>query len=267
MPIYKCTAFFTYAGQGWSETYYRTQTTPVGAQTDFQTLLNARAQILVYSAEISAQRISDVAIQRDSGLIARSVGGQWDKVESGDTPWQSMLCRLSSGTTYWRPLYVRGIPDAEWTSGDHSDPAWEKAVVKFFNAIIGGSFQMQVKTKNPALAPQLQVISVVPNPATGTVQISTVAAHNLAVGDRVQIYNFRGWRPAPGTKTVVIVNTATSFTVSGTPPAGWAYTSQGSIKKVVYDYVLIDDANVERVTHRIVGRPFGQQRGRRAARA
>lgn len=264
MPNYKANIFFTGNNAGWSETFYKTATDPDKAFTAAQSLVTARLKILCIDYKIVAVRISDELIQRDSLLDGQNSYGGYDKLWTGDVPWNAMLCRLGAGSLYWRPLYLRGVPDVLFNPQTPDEVAaqadWQATCKSYLSYLRTATWQMKVLAKPPG-NPNIVVVSIGAGGA-GQVLVTTATPHGLVVGDKAAFYNIKVV-PLLGQRYVVTRATDTTFEVKWTGAGAGAYSFGGYVRKVAYLYPAINEVDQERVVHRIVGRPFNQQRGRR----
>jgi len=267
MANWKINLFFAGLNQGWSETYYKVANTGAAVYTSVvQSLLPKRMACLAVPYQCTAGRISDDQVQRDS-ILWKPIGySRFDGSYPGDTPWQAYNLRLAAGMSHWRQLYVRGVPDVAFTFPETAVPqgqnSWFLALVAFRNEMISGGWSLKVKSKTGA-APKLGVKALTRTTAA-IMMTETYLDHQLNPGDFVQFYNFKNVVVKPGVRQVTSTPSPQQFLVNYALPDPWIGSPLVSVKKVVYEYPLIDDYSERGWTHRIVGRPFGQQRGRRS---
>lgn len=264
MPNYKVNLFFAHPKGGWSETYYKVTSDPNFAQSAALNLISRRGPLLAKEAVMTAWRISDDQLQRDSFLSRQPtyVPFSYAGVEYvSDLPFTSLPLRLANGMLYWRMLYLRGIPDLLYPHESGANPiqnAWYNKVTAMMNEL-ANQWSLKAASKDPSI-PVLDVQTII-NVVAG-VEMTTTLAHNLAVGDTVQVYGMRN--NFTGRHQVLTIINATTVVVRGVATNVTEYQGLGKLKKIVFIYPLINTTTYGEFTHRIVGRPFGQPRGRRA---
>lgn len=268
MPMYKINLFFRGRAAGWSETYYKEASTGLQLyETLIGTFLTKRLAILAHNYECNAARISDDAVQRDAYLWSPLTYAQFGTSFPGDTPWQALHIRLASGMRFWRALMIRGVPDCAF---DTTAPGpvdgqtdWFGKLNSFIAHLKASQFRLKVVQKSPEQVrrPILGILAI----NSTTIRVSTVGDHGFAVGDTVQFYNIRNLSRPLGKRVVTAVETPLTFQVKANLGENFSNGPGGQVKKVVFEYPTIDDSVNRGFTHRIVGRPFGQQRGRRRA--
>lgn len=272
MPFYKINMFFTQAQQGWSDTYYAEAVDPNSCYNACLRGLQRRMGILCPPAQCIAVRLSDENIYRDSSLFRVPDAVQFIESPFPDAAWTAYLVRLESQAKFSRPLYLRGIPDAMWayptgTVGDNNVQAqWYSQLTGFLDELIKGSTPWRIKalSKDPAYGP-FQLFGAAPLVADYTDW--EVTDHvGIDIGDQVSFLN-TGLKPAPGKQEVYAFPSNTLIRTRYRPYRDdyTTFNTNAKWRKNVIVYIAPDFWFQERVVHRIVGRPFGLQRGRRRA--
>lgn len=267
MPEYKCTFFFELAKYGWSETWFRQEATPDAALASSKVLAAQRASLLASPAQLSAVRISDESIQRDS-LFFEWTG---NALEGGNTfgnsdiPNTAALLRIEAGSLYRRNLYLRGIPDSFVTepNGLVLDPAWNKNFQGYRSLLINSQWHLKAIQKTPP--PPTQFITGAARGANGT---WTVTLQNqlpgISNGSRIRISKTQGvprlngyWLVYPDPLGAALIYLLNSGGIYGN------WTGGGYAALLSPSYNPVTNVIVERATHRITGRPFDEPRGQR----
>lgn len=130
MPQFACTAFFQDVahGYGWSETYFIAKPDPLGiqaARTAFDVLIAARLEVLTDIHEVSAGRVSDVAILNDSLLVAGlPLPGQVvSTVVTACEPWTCLNVRMEAGPEFRGRKFFHGILETTFQDNRNYAPA------------------------------------------------------------------------------------------------------------------------------------------------
>lgn len=279
MANYKVNLFFQQAGvfgtaaQGWSETYYTQASSPDVAYNQMVPFITDRCSLLAQPAEFQAVRISDVAIKRDSGLFPVFGVPSFNPDYQADTAWNAALIHMTSGSIYWRQLYLRGIPDGVFAYGDAGDfgtaqEEWLAAWNIVRDKINSLQYPLFLYAIDRVANPQRQILGIaVDDTLPNYLRVTTSVAHGFVDGDEVAFYNTQTIPPL-GHKIVRLTTPpiANVFLVAATNSLPTIQPAGSAVMKITKDFKRIDYATFERVVHRIVGRPFGQQRGRRANR-
>ncbi len=269
MAYYKCTFFFNHPRAGWSETYYTNQTSLNAASNFAGSLGVKRTQLLCPPATWEAVRVANDANPRET-LTAAFVSTRYTSVEMSDTPWQAALIRLvSQFAGVKRQLYMRGIPDEIWDTQSPNNATrldWESLLKNtFFPQVVNNNWFIKTRTRPSALN-KVPIATWLPTPNEHESTITFNPATAIIAGDKLQIYNVKGFPAAPG-----IVNVTSSVPLGGSAriqlhtPNDFTYIGQAYFVKYDPQYLLIDFAQLGPIVHRDVGRPFGLQRGRRRA--
>jgi hypothetical protein len=270
---FKVNFFFQVNNAGWSETYYNTAATGDDLVPLVLRLGNQRSFLLADNAVFNYVRISDDEVQRD--VVPFAIPSPWTiplvtpRWGDSDQPFTALLVRLSAGALYRRPLFLRGIPDSMTHTVNGWDPTgpYITAFNRFIALLVSDGWALRVQDKdiNP-FKPVLGINSLVP------LQLNVVN-HGLVAGDTVRISRTRGipvanvpYSGVNGLRRVLSVQDANNFTtVAVFPTPQGQYTDGGTVHKIALKLVRITLGQILRLTHRIVGRPFGQPRGRRPA--
>lgn len=268
---YKVIFFINHPRGGWSETYYTFQSSLLAAQTAATALVYQRNLLLSPPCIIEGIRVSDELNTRNSILLGYGApAGFTATFELSDTPWQAQLVRmrnLSSGVQ--RQLYIRGIPDELWDTQNPTnaiEAVWVAQFNNFFKpAMESGIWYIKGKPR-PSSLPHQPIIGWVPGVLENSTLVTGVGASTLNAGQKVTVYQLNGFPRAPGLCLVTSNSpTAAQYTIRLHTPNNFTY--DGAAYYIIYApvYSVIDSCGMGDIVHRIVGRPFGLERGRRRA--
>jgi hypothetical protein len=272
MAILKGTFFFVQRKWGWTETFYFEKDSHDQAMRAMQEIVPFRARmfggsILSDGPHIVKLRVSDVDIQRDALVYTWPGTGAYgpDELEYADNPNLAIVARLSSGTKYWRQIYIRGQPDAVTSrNGIYlKNPIFERLVLEW------------VETLKLYQAGILAIDKVPPKPiidvgVDGTnVLIKSAVPHELSNTSTVRILSVPGVKNLRGnfnvrtrgdTEFVLVGTVATNYNLAGYIGGGKYYKRTPVVK-------IIDKGETQETTHRITGGPFDRPHGRRLRRS
>jgi len=234
------------------------------------TLAVQRALTLATPCTIEATRASDIDQNHVSILNPPQTYTQFDNTLTADTPWQAALLRLNNLAGYTRSLMIRGITDCVYNPVGAAEvagaAAWNTAINAFINGqLVSGPWYIYAIDKDLTTNPRLPILDIT-NAIAGQLQVVFTVNHGLAAGDMVHLYN-SGVRPALGTVRVQAVISATAIGIKGNLQTGWELPVTAYGRKIIKSLLGIQSGTLERITHRIVGRAFGEQRGKRRATA
>jgi hypothetical protein len=271
VPDYKVNFFFknTQAEAGWSETYYLTAATPESAREAGRSLANSRGPLCGINSYLAEIRVSDDKIFRDS-LTYTFDPDELGHVLAGasDVPWNAVLCRIEATAAYRRQLYLRGVPD-EVITEDEKNPIpaqWVKLCNQFLGILAGKPWQIKA-LDNSGQNGYVACAKAAIDPASNRRLYFLTGNTAIAAGDRFRASYFKKSPTFNGVFNADVPALASSVTsIQTTGAVGTTSFGEGKLRKIVYAYPQITSAFIERITHRIVGRPFDQQRGRRPAR-
>lgn len=276
MPIWKANYFFTQRKQGWSETWYLDRSAAGSALEAMKNIMPLRVALLggvglgASDPRLEEIRVSNIAVDRDSLVYAVPPGDQFNSALLGvaDNPNLCLLVRLEAGALYRRSWSLRGFPDSLITNNGIyvADAAWQPRFDAFITAVRNRLLGMVAWDR----AAPIVAISAIgpPDPVVkNLVTITTAAPHGLIVGDRFKIISAPGTSNLRGTWTVFSLGLGNIFTFFSRKEYGGAYIGGGRLTKKTPAFFNFDNAEIERASHRITGRPFDLSVGRRRKRA
>lgn len=240
---------------GWSETWYDDVTITGGTKAAFRTLCQRRAALLPATGIVIAQRYQGIDPPTPAAIeLARFPGA------SGlcDYPSLSLLCRVAgAGVVNTRPMYLRGIPDAQITRGEFTPSAdYTAKVNKFYEELEGWNFRAEQK------GVQVPIIGI---EADGTVTVAEELA-GAVVRARVTVNRtdlVSGG--SKGGKFYIDSVTTAGFVFK---LRGWTFgeASKGSIRltNFIYPNIGANSVTQGRIVTKKVGRPFEVFRGRKS---
>jgi hypothetical protein len=291
MPL-KINVTFAEAGPGWSETYYSSlgnpsdyikyvgsgdldPTCPAGR---FRTI---RKGCLTATAAVQHIRASlvgspQITLSHYSSAIA---GAGTYTPETGRNPhsaevFAKLLIRMQCGQTKRRSLWLGGLPEEVVTGPQTYTPnnTWNSALGTFTDHLATTTYG--IVGRLPALGPPVaQAISsfvTMPSSLGVTIQPVPTNAPNGAYGYVVirGLKYPRGWN---GVHRAYFNLLGTSFQIGPTRETQhtvpvWDIGSGGTVQLLTYNLTPFTSGFPEYITHRKVGRPFGESRGRLAFR-
>jgi len=262
MPALRVTFFFEVGSFGWTETYFRTDDFST-VEAPVKALAVKRSALLTKGAFLSYIRVSDDAVFRDAMIIEPPLELPEKNLKAieGAPPFVSLLVRMENGVKYWRFLFLRPLPKAAININNQFtlNANWLDPWVGFKNQLLlGWGFKVIEKA---GINPEKAVESYTQNAGQVTV---TSTAHGLQSGDEIRIYGGQGVGRPKGNQFVVRVSNDTFTLVKTFPVFQYSGGSKFTTKKK--SIVPITGSLWERVNHRDTGRPFGQSRGRQAAK-
>lgn len=275
MPNFKGIINYSHPRGGWSQTYYKQSASLATAAVDFRSLADGLNTIIAPPTQITTIRVSgeDAPKVFRKFLYGIAPSQAWDS--TSDTPWQAFLVDLYGNVSPQRPLFLRGVAD--------------NAIINSGEALAGDGATFQGNYFNFVQAPLIlpangyyikgksQVTTAVAitdfgasaNIGVADVKIGFNVGTNVpgtlpAVNSLVTIYRLVGANRRPGLTRVLGVDAASnSFSIGFHVPAGFSYTAGAFFRPYVAVPNNIVDAQIQGVTHRIVGKPSGLQRGAR----
>lgn len=244
---------------GWTESWYDDGGNPFDSvKRQFRALCQARAAILPTSAVIKGQRYQLVAPTGPASIDTAIFPGNKGLC---DYPALAIYGRVAgTGVVNTRPLYLRGVPDAQITRGEFTPSAtYNRALKAFIAELDGWNFRCTDKS-----GPTVPIVGIA---ADGTVTTSEPLT-GAARYKRIKVLkttvnltgNFAGGLYYIGTFTDTQNFKLTNWT------AGEA--SGGSIRLYDFTYPAIgaNAVTISRVVTKKVGRPPELFRGRRSKR-
>jgi hypothetical protein len=291
MPL-KIVIAFKESDEGWSEVYYTAGTDPsayisannagiISPTCDAALLIVARAQLLNLVSGITHIRVSAVGAPRQTAALFVNpplgsgafpvIGGGQGSTEPAEI-FSKLLIRMNAGTVRTKTLWLGGIPEQIIGPAQFFTPTnrWNTVFTVFRNLILQTPYVVlgrQLAVTIPAAVP----ITAFTTSANG--QSATVTPTVAPAGPPAQWYvivrgikNPRGWNgvhraqvnPADGTMMILGPTRKPVVTL----PA-WAAGSGGTVQALAYPTNNITGVHQEYITHRKVGRPFDEPRGRR----
>lgn len=259
MAIAKCTAFYQFKNSGWSTTFYKEGTSLSEIMGSARTWGGLVRQC--GSRDVRFTHLRGVFLNQPNATRLEVIENPAKLPDlDADVPWTSILVRVTGVIGNRRMLMLRGQKDSYFTDGrlvTNVDNVGVINALEFFLhendwGIYGENYSLNVKT----------VASV---DSAGTV--TTVENHDIAIGHKFKFLRTRttDGRLVTGIWTVMAPVTTTSFKI-----AGWEPTDiilKGKLRR--YDPIvdIVRRCDIVRAASRRVGRPFGQQAGRRSRRA
>lgn len=269
MPVIKGEMLFESGTGGWSESMYFdnpdiTVLSTINGPLD--KIAKARANLLGKFAKIAYLRTSDMAIDRDSYVAKTDYVGQLYAGNTApyraDAPGLGWYVRVEAGSANRKSMFTLGMPDSWFerkADGAVEVPAELKsALAQYLNVVNAQGAKIQHITRTGIDFAKFKV-SEIAN-LGGYLRVRTVKENPFEIGDLVQTYAFRNFRPALSGRYYI---TAVSL-----DPARWVtldrqynFTALGSLRvaslrKVVMMYSLINDMVPIRPGTRKIGRPF-----------
>lgn len=181
---------------GWRETWYVGQGTLITTiRLSAFGVAVARRACLGLGCFLTRITVQDLS-KNDSTLIDAPLTGALPAfVQNVDTPFQSILVRVTSGgRQFARQTWFRGIDDRQITWGPDGAPQLggdlEDAIVKFINTAAAANFGFAVISRNRLLNPRKPITGLATD-GTGLPIIECVA-HGFRVADEVTISRVQG---------------------------------------------------------------------------
>jgi len=271
MADFAVTQFFEQGKSGWTETWY---TSAAGhtqaAERWFAELSSPRIAMCGNNVKITALRVSDILIDRDSRLEGANLFAAQNP--PADYPGLGVLVNIHSTPIYYRSQIFRGPPD-DWILTDESgrpypSATWRMKFDAFRARLVGHSWAIRVCDRGDLTNPASQ-IKTVADTGLGLLTITTTAAHNLTPGARIKIKGATGasavgvWTKTPrGEYQVQDSTSATAFQIAEAVPPGYVYRGKGTVRKVIFRLAVIDDSTVREPRTRRAGRIFFVPAGR-----
>lgn len=268
MP-FKITYFFNSIlgrSAGWTETYWTTASSIKTALGQAMSGAPYRAACLSEDSAMVYVRVSDpmnprlVLINDFEAVPVQS--GQW----AGAPPWNCFLMRLVTTTGPRRAIFFRDIPATlanDENNINNAEPAFAAACNAFKNWMLTFGTPWALQTNTPP-GPRGLIQVLAPN-AQQFVVVTTTAPHGLSASLPVKLTKISTFPQLNKTWRITVID-ATNFGLNDSfwpEPGAPNVVGEGKFAQKNYNYPLISDLIYERVTHRIVGRPFGLQRGAR----
>lgn len=256
-------------GKGWSETYYNMSSSYTLTLTQAKVLADKRRQINGQGVFLEEIRVSDDEVKNDSMIYALPSADQISQYISsaGDVASTALLVRAMSGFQTRRPLYLSGVPDDYTTANGLWTPStvWQSNYNDFRTELISRRWGIKaILTLQPPNVSVFRIAAMSQNLVTGNTLVQTTTPHNFSPGDLINILGVKGAGGVRGRHVCgsLTVPATTGFDIPNTFILGTP-TVFGFAQKVSFVLREIDDATIERVTHRIRGLPFDHSRGRR----
>jgi hypothetical protein len=262
VAIYRVTMFFAGQQVGWSESCFMlaNPTLPAG-QAVITQLIAERSAFLTSLASIVDVRVSDDELFRDIQFQPPGLPAQGG-VPDPPAGWQScVMIRQAGGNApfrYFSNRYLRGIP-ANITFGNIyrgvANPGFDARLKVYLNSL-KNSFSMKVNTGQLDAGIPILAIS-----ATGIVGLTAplVGANGNST---VEIYGISRRISKKRKFSIRVFVDNQNFTLNGW--TGGALGAVGVMKLVKPGLQAIASTQIDGISERRVGRPFGQPRGRAA---
>lgn len=261
---------------GWSESWYfqGEDYTPAGVKAGLlNTLGQARAQGLGKFARVAYLRTSDVAVARDSDVGVRNYTSTpfsgTNPDHRADNPSNCWLMRTEANAGARRSFHTNGGPDF-WFSRDAAGTPNVDASLEGFRqyyqaALISVGARLQVLDQDKGNNPFLSAVNVINVGGFCAIRLRNIGT--ITVGDFIQTYGFRNYRPSFSGRFLVtaltgefgrdvVINRPYNFTAEGD------HTRAG-VRLVLFNYQPVTALVLLRPAVKKVGRPFFQPVGRR----
>jgi len=267
---------FSHPQGGWSETYWNNyDSDATAAYNSALVLAQERMWLSATPTVMNYLRLSDATTSRNASITRVNLTCPFDYTSDSDVGYNSAMVRLYAGASgYNRTVYVRGIPDDVYdldSTGNTDENNWKNHFEAHYKQALipGGSGQKWfVRSRNRETSnPKKTIVVIAPNTLNGRLEFDYLPSDTgPAVGDYVVLYGVKGVQPAPGLVKVVGVDTVLKrVVVDYVLPRNYTFQGSPMWRNYLVKYTLIDYASVAKITHRIIGRPFGLSRGRRVA--
>ncbi len=265
MPRFRVTYFYEQQGAGWSESIHTLLLPGANLTNLIAAYVSARMQIANPSVILTHIRISDDDVFRDFAVpdVAVPQSGQFKKSggPAGGTrefPSVAALLRIFSGNTIVRNLFVRGLPDDQ-NDGNEWDPG-AQFNGKFATFRFGLQSTGWAINHKDATQPRARIKSMT---ASGVVEMID-AIPGLALSSTIQLMRVpRSVIPGRFFRLSSFTDEK-NFTLAVPPNSLEPLFVTGVFRRVAFVLHQIDHTEIERVTERRTGRPFGVLRGRAA---
>jgi len=243
---------------GWTENFWLT-TTDIGLAVDIATrsrLLNSMRLAHNSNVNLTDVRVSQIGDDRISRLTDVSTGPSVGTF-SGEYPALALLLQFQAASGRTTRQWMKGIWDDISTDGGRYTNANDfNKVFKTMTNDIKSQFSVRTLAVNPK-----KFINTIDN-TTGTF---TSPGHGFAAGAHVRISSVRP-QPRNYANKIWRLGTVTgdTFTVVGwAPPSGYVSNPLTAYARLQsYQFEVISDIAIMRISKRNVGRPFGALVGR-----
>jgi hypothetical protein len=265
------TVFFQQAKAGWTEHIHFKEVSYETCAAQLDGLCNLRFPTLADDVTIQHLRLSDDEIPGDVRVVSPRAEWRLERKDigmfgTGDQPHTCALVKIYSGHLYRRNLYMRGLPDDKTFPAGQllRSGAWWNNVVLWVMELRSGRYAIRVQDRE---ALPYKPISLIETQAPNIGRVHCTA-HGLPIGGRCKLIRTGlGW--ATGVLfPYLIIDADTIQLVGGNVPISDAgpWPGKGWLHGVNLVLKDVTGANVEQVTHRMAGRPFGSPVGRRKRR-
>lgn len=244
---------------GWSESWYTQEPDIAKVRIAMSDLCDLRARLLPIGASVVGQRYQVVDAVGNSTTGAQVFPGSAGLAT--DLPQVALYFKLpGQGVNNYKPLYLRGTPDARILEGEYiGTEDYNRRLVNFLRMLQQWRFRARDFTNS--VWPIWNVTNA------GVVQLN--AASTLSVGNIVQVLRTRDGfgDQVGGMFRVGTVTNASNITLDA-----WTFgaTNGGKVRINSFVYPLVDSADIvpenARAVMKKVGRPFGAFRGRASKR-
>jgi len=274
MPDYKVVIRYKFANKGWSEVFYRTDTTPVEAGNLTEAFITASLACRAPGVIMQSVTASNEALSRETSLkklnrVAPGIAGAAPDVTN-----TAVRLNLNGDFNGTRKLWLRGLNDV-WTirdaNGNTALAATLQTRIDTYIEKICVTEQLQMKRiDNELVNPWLDVGSVVGFTIQGKqwMQINVIGGHNLVIGDDIYLGGFpqTALGGAKGVFRVIAANLTDTVVVNYAWVLG-ATTISGPgmrIRKATYTYPDLIAGQIDDLSTHDTGVPTDRPRGRRS---
>jgi hypothetical protein len=258
--IVKATLMYNCETYGWSETYYRNETTLAQGRLAAIDLADARHKPMGGNVILKAVRVSDDAVRGDSLIAQPAVGNDKDILDQGsDMPWNCWMLRAEAGAGVRRAVHLRGFPDnLIFLPEDKQNAMINKLCKAFSKYLVDNSWCIRHIDRSGA-NPSYNIVNV-SGAANALVTVQTATVHAFTNGEKVTITGLKSVPKLNGTYFITVTD-SDKFVLRGTADAQPVYLGGGKV--IAKRYAASPMTNVELIGQRLrkVGRPFGLVRG------
>lgn len=281
--LFRVQWMFQAQAAGWSESLYRDgadyeAALDAGMQYAYKRLALCGKGVRITSVRVSKTGVNGDARAKQAQLTTspadvlanpnyQYVPPAYENANVVD-PWTGMNCRLVADGVERGRIYMRGLPDDlfDGVTGFVPNQAWINAFIEYVNLVKGGySIRGYPRATVLDRKPIDDLI-----PATGAADTAVVKAFGLGAIEGQHVYIGKA-RTDKGTFSGRFVlgdgDNVLGFRLLGTNGQFFVYKKQtGYIRIMSPQVYAISDVRYGQAVSRRVGRPFGQQRGRRSKR-
>lgn len=256
MPRFRVTAFMDQEGEGWSEGFHTSLSSPSAITTLINSWVLKRRACMTIEAEFNEIRVSDDETFRDILTLVNVVGVKGQLAGEALPPINCALFRLQAGPLVSRPMFVHGLPKALINGRDYNLSTAAMARLNEYAAFLK-SPGFSIAHKVPPTDAKLVIAY---NATTGLFTVSadipglTYNMPLVLTNVKRSIVKTRIWRvaTAPTGSTFTLQKWVKTIDISGF----------GKWRSAIPVLDSVTESIVRPHTTHKVGRPFGLPRGR-----